>query len=199
MSTQQVDVPQGLGALIDHAREHEAGRKVADGAPVELWDPPFCGMINMHIAADGTWFYKGTPILRPALVRLFASVLRREDDGRFVLVTPVEKVGITVEDAPFLGVELLRGGEGEAQSLKVRTNVGDVVSIDAAHPLRFEVVAENGGLKPYILVRGRLEALLARPLLYDLAGLFSERLVDGRVLTGVWSSGEFFGDCFPAE
>lgn len=161
-------------------------------APVERWNPPFCGDIDMRIAADGTWFYGGTPIGREAMVRLFASVLRRDEDGRTYLVTPVEKCGITVEDVPFLAVELSAEGEDETQVLGFRTNVGDVVTVDDDHPLRFAHDEHNHGLKPYVLVRGRLEARLTRAVLYDLVERGSESAIDGETWFGVWSSGRFF-------
>lgn len=157
-------------------------------APVESWNPPYCGDIGLAIARDGTWFYRGSPIKRPALVKLFARVLRRDADGRTYLVTPAEKVDVAVADAPFLAVELEVGGAGAAQSLLWRTNVGDVVACGADHPLRFEV-AEAGGLKPYVRVRGRLDALVTRALVYDLLALVE----DGPAkLPGVWSNGAFF-------
>lgn len=155
-------------------------------APVHLWNPPYCGEIDMRIARDGTWFYNRTPIGRPALVKLFSSILRK-DPERYVLVTPVERVGIVVEDAPFLGVELLREGEGEAQVLKLRTNVEDWVEISSRHPLRFEP-GDSDGLKPYVLVRAELWALVKRALFYDLAAWGSER----DSFFGVWSAGTFF-------
>ncbi|MCE1237713.1 MAG: DUF1285 domain-containing protein [Hyphomicrobiales bacterium] len=161
-------------------------------APVERWNPPFCGDIEMRIAADGTWFYAGTPIGREAMVRLFASVLRRDEDGRTYLVTPVEKCGITVDDVPFLAVQLTCEGEGVAQRVTFRTNLDDVVMVDAAHPLRFAHDAENGGLKPYVLVRGRLEARLTRSTLYDLIECGEEAELEGEAWFGVWSGGAFF-------
>jgi hypothetical protein len=125
--------------------------------PVHLWNPPFCGDIDMKIAADGTWFYQKTPIGRPALVRLFASVLKREE-GRYFLVTPVEKVGIIVEDVPFLAVELAIKGDLGRQTLSFRTNVDDWVAAGPEHTLRFEEEAGTGGLKPYLHVRHELWA-----------------------------------------
>jgi len=159
-------------------------------APVHLWNPPYCGEIDMRIARDGTWFYNGAPIGRAALVQLFARVLRK-DPERFVLVTPVERVGITVEDAPFLGVELLREGEGESQQLRLRTNVDDWVTISPANPLKF-LPGDSGGLKPYALVRGELWALVKRALFYDLVAWGEAREVDGEEMFGVWSGGGFF-------
>lgn len=158
--------------------------------PVERWNPPFCGDIDMRIAADGTWFYLGTPIGRPALVKLFSSVLRR-DDGNYVLVTPVEKVGITVEDAPFQAVEMAVDGEGEGRSLAFRTQVDDVVSAGAGHAIRFERAAK-GGLKPYIHVRRDLWARVTRAVTYDLLALGEVREVDGMPMFGVAAGGVFY-------
>ena len=157
--------------------------------PVESWNPPYCGDIGMAIAVDGTWFYQGSPIGRKPLVRLFSRVLRRDLDGRHFLVTPVEKVDIAVADAPFLAVEMEVAGAGTAQSLTFRTNVDDVVRCGADHPLRFAVEEGSGGLKPYLLVRGRLEALVTRALYYDLVELAVE---DEAGELGVWSGGVFF-------
>ncbi|WP_371811412.1 DUF1285 domain-containing protein [Stappia sp. 28M-7] len=179
-------MPAGLADLVARAG------KTRGTPPVEHWNPPFCGDIDMRIASDGRWYYMGSPIGREALVRLFASVLRRDEDGRHYLVTPVERVGITVEDAPFIAVEMHAQGEGRDRLLTLRTNVGDVVKADADHPLRFEREVGTDGLKPYIRVRGGLDALLARPLLYELAELFEEHNVDGRAMLGVWSGGVFF-------
>jgi len=162
--------------------------------PVERWNPPFCGDIDMRIASDGTWFYLGTPIGRPALVRLFSTVLKREGD-KYFLVTPVEKVGIVVEDAPFLAVELAvergEGGQGLGQVLRFRTNVDDWVEAGPGHVLRF-APAESGGLKPYLHVRRELWAKVTRALFYDLVELGEEREVDGAPKFGVASGGEFF-------
>ncbi len=158
--------------------------------PVERWNPPFCGNLDMRIAADGTWFYLGTPIGRPALVKLFSSVLRR-DDGDYFLVTPVEKVGLVVEDAPFQAVEMAVEGEGEGRTIAFRTQVDDVVTVDGEHPLRFEREA-GGGLKPYVHVRRDLWARLTRALSYDLLALGEVRTVEGRQMFGVAASGGFY-------
>lgn len=158
--------------------------------PVHLWNPPFCGDLDMRIAGDGTWFYLGTPIGRPALVRLFSTVLKRED-GKYFLVTPVEKVGIRVDDVPFLAVEMQQDGEGVDRTLSFRTNVDDWVTCDADHPLRFEMAAD-GGLTPYLHVRADLWAKVTRAIYYDLVELGEERIVDGREVFGVASGGEFF-------
>lgn len=142
--------------------------------PVERWNPPFCGAIDMRIAADGTWHHDGAPIRRPALVKLFASILRREPDGSFVLVTPVESVGITVEDAPFVAVEMAIEGDGPDRRIAFRTNVDDLVPVGADHGLRFAQDAA-GGLRPYVHVRRDLWALLTRALTYDLLALAEDR------------------------
>ena len=160
--------------------------------PVEKWHPPFCGDIGMRIAADGLWYYQGTPIGREALVRLFSTVLRKDEDGGTYLVTPVEKIAIMVEDAAFIAVELHADRVAGEQVLTVRTNVGDVVEIGPQHPLRFVNEKSTGGVKPYVHIRGRLEALLARPLLYQLVELGGTRLVDGVAMFGVASRGVFF-------
>jgi len=177
---------QALDGLAAAARD--AGRRGLP--PVHLWNPPFCGDLDIRIARDGTWFYLGTPIGRPALVRLFSTILKREDD-RYFLVTPVEKVGIRVDDAPFLAVEMRREGEGRDQVLHFRTNVDDWVTCDAAHALRFEPAAA-GGLAPYLHVRAGLWAKVTRALYYDLVDLGVEARVDDAPRFGVTSSGTFF-------
>lgn len=159
---------------------------------MHLWHPENHGELDIRIAADGQWFYLGTPIERKRLVRLFSTVLRHDEDGRHYLVTPVEKIGIVVDDAPFLAVEMAVDGEGRDQRISLRTNVDDVVSVDADHPLRFAQEESTGGVKPYVLVRGRLEALLARPVVYDLVAVGCTEMRDGVEMFGVWSSGEFF-------
>lgn len=166
-------------------------------APVHLWNPPDCGDIDMRIAADGTWFYCGSPIGRPELVRLFASILRKDGD-RTVLVTPVEKVGVRVEDAPFVAVEMtvMEGAAGAA--LRFRTNVEDEAIAGRDHPLRFERSAGEG-LKPYIRIRGDLWALVKRSLCYDLMDRGEVERVDGQGWFGVRSSGVFFPACPASE
>ncbi|MDN2566629.1 DUF1285 domain-containing protein [Aquibium sp. A9E412] len=190
------DMPQGIAKAGDAgALEALVGRAARAGKgppPVERWDPPFCGDLDMEIRADGTWFYLGTPIGRLPLVQLFSSVLRKDADGRTYLVTPVEKVGIRVEDAPFVAVEMAVAGAGAEQVLTFRTNVGDVVEAGPEHPLRFVDEPETGGLKPYVHVRGRLEALVARPVLYELAEIGEEVEIDGRAMFAVRSHGALF-------
>ena len=162
-------MPAGLARLAAQAGDPAKPR------PVERWNPPDCGDIDMRIAADGTWHYRGSPIGREALVRLFASILRREPDGRHVLVTPVEKVGIAVEDAAFLAVEMLVEGQAAGAALTFRTNVGDLVAAGPDHALRFETETRTGGLKPYLMVRNGLEALLTRALVHELAEIAGEK------------------------
>ena len=136
--------------------------------PVEKWHPDFCGDIDMRIASDGTWFYMGTPIGREKMVKLFASVLRKDEDGKTYLVTPVEKIGITVDDAPFVATSVEFAGTGAELSLCFTTNVGDVIVAGEGHPIRVEVDEVSGEPRPYLLVRGRLEALIARSVYYEL-------------------------------
>jgi hypothetical protein len=161
-------------------------------APVEKWNPPYCGDIGMKIRADGVWFYQGSPIGRLPLVKLFAGVLRKDADGKHYLVTPAEKVDVDVEDAPFLAVEMEVRGSGREQTLVFRTNVDDIVTVGPEHPLRFAVEAASQGLKPYILVRGRLEALVTRALYYDLVEMAVTENGDGTQRLGLWSGGTFF-------
>ena len=158
--------------------------------PVERWNPPYCGEIDMRIAADGTWFYNGTPIGRPALVRLFASILRK-DPERHVLVTAVERVGITVEDAPFQAVEMAVSGEGDGREVAFRTNVDDLVTVGPDHPLRFER-GGFGGIKPYVRVRGELWARVTRALAFDLIALGEERAIGETRMFGVSVGGDFY-------
>ena len=179
--------PGGLEALISRAAAQGKGLP-----PVDKWNPDFCGDLDIEIRADGTWFYMGTPIGRQPLVRLFSTVLRKDSDGKTYLVTPVEKVGIRVEDAPFLAVELNVSGEGNSQIMTFRTNVGDVIEASADNPLRFVVDEANGGLKPYVLVRGRLEALLARPVMYELVSCGEDIAVNGENMFAVRSRGKIF-------
>lgn len=177
----------GLDALAG------AARRAADKGlpPVESWNPPDCGDIDLRIGADGTWYYQKTPIGRPALVRLFASVLRREGE-RYCLVTPVEKCGIAVDDVPFLAVELAVVSDPAGRVLRFRTNVDDWVVCNRDHPLRFEPERGTGGLKPYLHVRRGLWARATRALFHDLVALGEERDINGRRMFGVASGGEFF-------
>lgn len=153
---------------------------------------PFCGDLDMRIAADGTWFYKGSPIGRKRLVKLFSTVLRREEDGQYWLVTPVERGRIEVEDAPFVAVELAAQGEGRDQVLAFRTNVDDWVEAGPDYPLRVEHNAGTGEPRPYVLVRPGLEARLLRNVYYHLVDAAELRWIDGRERLGAWSKGTFF-------
>ena len=190
-----------MTATGDATRIQDLGRLLAEQSrggmpPVETWNPPYCGDIGMAIKADGTWFYQGSPIGRMALVKLFARVLRRDEDGRHYLVTPVEKVDVAVEDAPFLAVEMEVRGDGQGQELIFRTNVDDIVTAGPDHPIRFDREAGSDGLKPYVRVRGRLEALVTRAVYYDLVELALASQVRphgvGADVPGVWSGGHFF-------
>lgn len=155
--------------------------------PVHLWNPPFCGDLDMRIARDGTWFYLGTPIGRMELVKLFSTILRRDGDDYF-LVTPVEKVGITVDDAPFVAVDFnLRDGV-----LVFETNVGDSVAAGPDAPIRVERDEVTGEPAPYVLVRANLEALIDRKSFYRLVEIGEEAEVDGVLWFGVRSKGAFF-------
>jgi uncharacterized protein len=159
--------------------------------PVHLWNPPFCGDLDMRIARDGTWYYLGTPIGRKRLVKLFASILKREGD-RYYLVTPVEKVGISVDDAPFVAVDFTADGAGRGQHLAFLTNVDDVVTAGPDHPLRVERAPGTGEPAPYVLIRRNLEALIDRKSFYRLVELGCEEPVDGVPHFGLWSGGAFF-------
>ncbi len=170
-------------SLVEIARLAEENRL----PPVESWNPDHCGHSEMRIAADGTWFHQGSPIGRAAMVRLFSTILRREADGRFVLVTPAEKLDIDVDDAPFTAVELKMDGEGRDARLAFRLNTGDLIVAGAGHALRFE--DREDGPRPYRQVRAGLEALIARRVYYELAEI---ALANGSAPPGVWSNGAFF-------
>jgi hypothetical protein len=185
--------PGALDGLVNNAR----GATQKGPPPVHLWNPPFCGDLDMRIGSDGTWYYLKTPIGRPALVKLFASVLKREGD-KYFLVTPVEKCGLTVDDAPFMAVEMQSEGSDGGRVLNFRTNVDDWVACGPEHALRFESEPDTGGLKPYLHVRRDLWAKVTRALFYDLVELGEERDVDGEAMFGVVSGGAFFAMA-PAE
>jgi hypothetical protein len=182
----------GTGARIQGLEELLKAAERERLPPVELWNPPYCGDIGMRIRADGTWFYQNSPIGRIALVKLFSRILRRDEDGRTYLVTPVEKIDVTVDDAPFLAVEMEVENRGRDQQLVFRTNVDDIVRCGPKHPLRFARERGSGGLKPYVLVRGRLEALLTRALYYDLVELAEPAPGLNREQLGIWSAGVFY-------
>ncbi len=160
------------------AQKASAGKALP---PVELWNPEFCGHIDMHIKRDGSWDYMGSPISRQRMVKLFSTILRRDDDG-FYLVTPVEKVGIKVDDAPFVVVEMTMDGD----QILFRTNVDDFVKVDKDHKIWVEM--KDGKPAPYVRVRGRLDALINRNVYYQLADM----AVEYQGCYGVWSDGQFF-------
>lgn len=176
---------QGMIASVQAA---SSGRK---GPPVHLWNPPYCGEIDMRIARDGTWFHEGTPIGRAGLVKLFSSILRREGD-RYFLVTPVEKVGIRVEDAPMVAVDFTVTGTGRDQALHFVTKTEDEATMGPDHPLRVRRDAASGEPSPYILIRPGLEALIDRKSFYRMVELGCHEAVDGEGWFGLWSQGTFF-------
>ena len=188
MAKQGQSATQGLDGLA--AAATDGARQGKGLPPVHLWNPPFCGDLDMRIASDGTWFYLGTPIGRPALVRLFSTILKRED-GKYFLVTPVEKVGITVDDAPFLAVEMQKEPDARGRVLRFRTNADDWVDCGSAHGLRFEMAAD-GGLTPYLHVRADLWAKVTRAIYYDLVDMGEERMIDGTAMFGIASGDAFF-------
>lgn len=176
-----------LEALISRSVGQDRGLP-----PVDRWHPERCGDLDMEIKADGSWFYRGTPIRRDSMVRLFSTILRKDADGGTYLVTPVEKLGIRVEDAPFIAVEVSVTQHGDEQVLTFRTNVGDVVEAGADHRLRFDIFGENDELKPYLHVRGRLEALLSRAVMYEIVELGRAEMIDGVETFCVGSGGAIF-------
>ncbi|WP_200833266.1 DUF1285 domain-containing protein [Ruegeria sp. AU67] len=172
--------PDGLAASVKAA-------KTRGLPPVHLWNPPFCGDLDIHIAKDGSWTYLGSPINRFELVKLFSSILKKEG-GKYYLVTPVEKVGITVEDAPFVAVDFDATGEGRAQILTFTTRVGDTAIAGPDHPIRIVIDPETDEPSPYVLVRANLEARIDRKSFYRLVDIATHK--DGWF--GVWSGGQFF-------
>jgi len=181
--------PSAPGADALAAAARSAARR--GPPPVHLWNPPFCGDLDMRIARDGTWFYLGTPIGRAPLVRLFSSILKREGD-RYFLVTPVEKVGITVDDAPFVAVDFTAEGAGRDQRLTFETHVGDTVAAGPEHPIRIVRDPETGEPAPYLMVRRGLEALIDRKSFYRLVEIGVEEPADREAQFGLWSEGAFF-------
>ena len=177
----------GLQALVERA-----GGAKRSLPPVDRWEPENRGELDIVIRQDGSWHYAGTPINRAPLVRLFSTVLRKDGDGRTYLVTPVEKIGITVEDAHFIAVEMNVSEQENGQVITFRTNVGDVVEAGPEHPLRFGIAGDNDGIKPYVLVRGRLEALLARQVMHELMAQGEEIEIDGRNMFAIRSNGTVF-------
>ena len=184
MSGQNIVKPSADGI----AASVKAAQKGKGLPPVHLWNPPFCGDLDMRIARDGTWFYLGTPIGRPELVRLFSTILRK-DGEQYFLVTPVEKVGITVDDAPFVAVDFELAGKSRDQRLTFTTNVGDTAEAGRDHPIRVIRDPETGEPSPYVLIRANLEALIDRKSFYRLVEIGAHH--EGWF--GLWSGGEFFG------
>ncbi|WP_298912123.1 DUF1285 domain-containing protein [uncultured Algimonas sp.] len=179
------DKSQGfsLQDLMDALADTSDGQR-----PVDRWDPDYCGEMDLVIKADGSWWHEGSRITRKGLVELFASVLRKDEDGRTYLVTPVEKLGVRVERAPFIAIRVDATGEGEAQRLFFTTNLDETVEAGPDHPIRVETDAETMEPDPFVLVRGRLEAAINRPVFYELVELAVEN--DG--VLGVWAGGAFF-------
>lgn len=197
---QQTDksTPKVMGSLEETLKAIMPDGVLASGPerklpPVHLWNPDHCGDIGMEIHADGSWWHEGRIIGREKLVRLFSTILRKDDDGETYLVTPYEKVVVRVEDAPFLAIRVdVTGEPGPDQVLVFTTNVGDVTLAGPDSPLRIETDPDTQEPSPYVLVRGRLEAKLTRPVFYELAGIAVDNPEDGGETLGVWSSGQFF-------
>ncbi len=190
MSEQNIVKPSAEG-IAASARAIKGERKDKGLPPIHLWNPPFCGDLDMRIARDGSWHYLGSPIGRFELVKLFSSILLREGDDYF-LVTPVEKVGITVDDAPFVAIDFEATGAGLDQVLTFETHVGDFAIAGPDHPIRVQRNPETGEPAPYILIRSNLEALIDRKSFYRLIDLGTHHDHDGISWFGVWSSGQFF-------
>lgn len=185
--------PQDPGQLFEALRgQAEHGRAGRGPAPVHSWHPDRSGEIDMRIRRDGSWHYLGSPITRQPMVRLFSTILRRDDDGSFHLVTPVEKLRIQVDDAPFLAVEMAQQDAGGQSRLVFRTNVDEVVVADADHPIRVETDPDTGEPAPYLHVRDGLDALIARSVFYDLVALAEPVRIDGREVLAVRSAGSTF-------
>ena len=187
MSGQNPVIPNAE-SIAASARAAAKGRGIP---PVHLWNPPHCGDLDIHISRDGTWFYMGTPIGRPELVRLFSTILRKDGDS-YVLVTPVEKVGITVEDAPFVAVDFELEGSGQAQTLTFTTNVADTVKAGPDAPIRIERDPKTGEPSPYVRIRANLDALIDRKSFYRLVDIGTSEIYEGKDWFGVWSGGQFF-------
>lgn len=183
--------PLPAQSLLDSIPQRSALQR-REPAPVHLWNPELSGEMDMHITRDGTWYHEGDPIERKALAQLFAGILRFDDDGRYYLVTPVERWAIKVDDVPFVATRLQVEGEGQQQRLTFTTNLEDEVVVDAEHPIRVEVDSDTQEPSPYVRLRDNLEALISRNLFYELAERAVEHRVDGKVRLGVWSKGEFF-------
>ena len=169
-----------------------SGSRSSDPSRARASQLASCGDFDIRIARDGTWFYKGSPIARRELVKLFASVLRRTDSGEYWLVTPAERGRILVDDAPFTAVECTPEGDGDGRVLWFRTNLDEWLEAGPEHPIRVAFTTDRGEPRPYIEVRDRLDALIVRPVYYQLVELAEFRRLDGRDVLGLWSKGEFF-------
>jgi len=177
--------------LKRNASQQESGDALGEFAYGPI-GPQLCGDIDMRIGRDGTWFYHGSPIGRKPLVKLFAGVLHRDDDGNYWLETPFEKCRIRVDDAPFTAVEMFVDGVGREQRISFSTNIDEKVIADAAHPIRVAVDIETSQPSPYVWLRDGLEALITRAVFYDLVALGEEVKIDGEIVLGIWSCGQFF-------
>lgn len=186
-TTRPTDDTQKIGVSMTPGQSSDAANSSPNAPGL-----PFCGDFDIRIAADGTWFHQGSPIGRKPLVKLFSSVLRREEDGEYWLVTPVERGRVIVDDAPFTAVEFSVSGSGKAQSLQFRTNLDTWVELNSEHPLRVSIDDETNEPRPYILVRDRLEALVLRSVYYGLAELAVEETMEEGTRFGLWSNGSFF-------
>lgn len=178
-----------LDKIADEVREHQT--KNAALPPVGDWNPPFSGDMDMRIAVDGRWYHEGAVIRREALVRLFASILKLEEDGCYYLVSPVEKFRIQVDDAPFVAIQMETEGAGKSQYLMFTTNVGDQIQAGNDFPITVQI-DDQGNPRPYILVRRNLKALIGRNVFYQMVGLGEEIERNGKPVLGVWSAGKFF-------
>ena len=176
-----------LQDLLDALKDTEEGER-----PVEQWHPENCGEMDMVIKADGSWWHEGTRVTRQPLVKLFASILRKDEDGKTYLVTPVEKIEIKVERAHFIAVRVDIEGEGKNQRIFFTTNLGDVAEAGSDNPIRVETDAETMEPSPFVTVRGRLEAALARPVFYDLVDQAVTHMTNQGEHLGIWAAGEFF-------
>ncbi len=191
MRKSKADIAAGRKPSADSLLAHAGVAAGRGPAPVHLWDPPFCGDLDMRIARDGNWFYLGTPIGRHSMVQLFSTILRRDGDSYF-LVTPVEKVGIRVDDAPFVAIDFEAEGAGRNQKVTFVSNVGDTMTAGPENPLRIVRDPDTGEVSPYVLVRSNLEALIDRKSFYRLVDICDHEESGGESWFGMWSGGEFF-------
>lgn len=191
-SLKPITAPSSPFSLSDLAKAAKANAEGKGAPPVETWNPEFCGEMDLVIRADGSWWHEGTRISRDKLVKLFSTILRKDDDGRHYLVTPVEKIGIQVEKAAFIAARVDIKGAGQDQVIFFTTNVGDVIEAGTERPIRVETDPDSLEPAPFIKVRGGLEAYMRRPVFYELVDAASEIDVDGGKQLGVYSGGTFF-------